>query len=437
MAAQRPLSFHDTGRQSPFRRQNSASPATMRQSTPSSSPTKNAYAPNRPSSLSPEKTSPFVRRPSQISPASSRPSSPFARPSSGLGTTQSPSRRPSNTSNDSRNDRDAPPSPRPLPSPSPRISPPAAKPEEEEAGDHPMKSPPAPSSPAIMRESLSPTPFDGPTDTPSKPEPPSQANLRPTIQRNVTSSTMSTIRPPPNFNTSSNNNHNMPSFNKSSPRPNTQPHSAAPGAARGGGGGGGGGYNHIPQPLLRSMRESFEVLDASNTGFLDPKSITNMLEQMGMDSSSSSLQEFFPASSSSQQQQQLTLARYLDTLSGPLKDLSDPDELQAAFEAFDVDDSGQIDLAELRRAILSTAAEPADDDFDFNLSEREIDGILGEFASRRAFGSKGLNAAGKKGGGRGEVFRYREFMASAVGGGAGDAGGGGESGGGEAIGVGA
>ncbi|KAI6870084.1 hypothetical protein KC338_g3165 [Hortaea werneckii] len=434
MAAQRPLSFHDTGRQSPFRRQNSASPATMRQSTPSSSPTKNAYAPNRPSSLSPEKTSPFVRRPSQISPASSRPTSPFARPSSGLGTPQSPSRRPSNTSNDSRNDRDAPPSPRPLPSLSPRISPPAAKPEEEEAGDHPMKSPPAPSSPAIMRESLSPTPFDGPTDTPSKPEPPSQANLRPTVQRNVTSSTMSTIRPPPNFNTSSKN--NIPSFNKSSPRPNAQPHSATRGAARsGGGGGGGGGYNHIPQPLLRSMRESFEVLDASNTGFLDPKSITNMLEQMGMDSSSSSLQEFFPASSSSQQQQQLTLARYLDTLSGPLKDLSDPDELQAAFEAFDVDDSGQIDLAELRRAILSTAAEPADDDFDFNLSERDIDGILGEFASRRAFGSKGLNAAGKKGGGRGEVFRYRDFMASAVGGGAGDAGGG--EGGGEAIGVGA
>ncbi|KAI6885626.1 hypothetical protein KC318_g15223 [Hortaea werneckii] len=431
MATQRPLSFHDTGRQSPFRRQNSASPATMRQSTLSSSPTKNAYAPNRPSSLSPEKTSPFVRRPSQISPASSRPSSPFARPSSGLGTPQSPSRRPSNTSNDSRNDRDAPPSPRPLPSPSPRISPPAAQSQEEGAGDHSMKSPPAPSSPAIMRESLSPTPFDGPTDTPSKPEPPSQANLRPTMQRNVTSSTMSTVRPPPTFNNSSDN--NMLSLNKPSPRPNAQPRSAAPGASRGGGGGG-GGYNHIPQPLLRSMRESFEVLDASNTGFLDPKSITNMLEQMGMDSSSRSLGEFFPPSSS-QQQQQLTLARYLDTLSGPLKDLSDPDELQAAFEAFDVDDSGQIDLAELRRAILSTAAEPADDDFDFNLSEREIDGILGEFASRRAFGSKGLNAAGKKGGGRGEVFRYRDFMASAGGGGAGDAGGG--EGGGEAIGVGA
>ncbi|EMC94763.1 hypothetical protein BAUCODRAFT_59070, partial [Baudoinia panamericana UAMH 10762] len=166
-----------------------------------------------------------------------------------------------------------------------------------------------------------------------------------------------------------------------------------------------GGYNHVPQPLLRSMRESFEVLDSSNSGTIDSAAVASMLEQMGMDNSAGSLRGFFPTNGSIQ----LNLARYLDILSGPLAELSHHDELSAAFEAFDVDDSGQIDVAELRRALVSTAPDPGEDAI--RLSEREIDGILGEFASRRHFGGKGVNAAKAKG----EVFRYRDFMANVSG----------------------
>ena len=84
--------------------------------------------------------------------------------------------------------------------------------------------------------------------------------------------------------------------------------------------------------------------------------------------------------------------------------------MEAAFEAWDVDDSGQIDLAELRQALMRTAE-------DDGLSEREIEGILGDFGGRRAFGAKGRGLEGK---GRGEVFRYREFMAGVMGGSVGE-----------------
>lgn len=85
----------------------------------------------------------------------------------------------------------------------------------------------------------------------------------------------------------------------------------------------------------------------------------------------------------------------------------------AAFSAFDVDDSGQIDLTELSNAVLMTAPELGEEDL--RMRESELDGILGEFSGRRVFGVKGTNVAK----GRGEVFRWREFVGAVSGGGSG------------------
>jgi Ca2+-binding EF-hand superfamily protein len=156
------------------------------------------------------------------------------------------------------------------------------------------------------------------------------------------------------------------------------------------------------------MRESFEVLDSSNSGTVSSAAISDMLSQLGLDNNPAALRDFFPPNGPGQ----LNLARYLDILSAPLADLSQPEELRAAFEAFDVDDSGQIDVSMLRDALLHTAPQPGEDMI--RLSEKEVDGVLAEFAGRRAFGSKGLNAAKNKG----DVFRYRDFMANVSGGGA-------------------
>ena len=163
------------------------------------------------------------------------------------------------------------------------------------------------------------------------------------------------------------------------------------------------------------MRESFEVLDTTNSGSISSAAIADMLSQLSLPSNPAALSEFFPPNFPSH----LNLARYLDTLSSPLASLSPAGELEAAFAAFDVDDSGQIDMAELRQAVLGTAPEVGEEDY--RMSEREVDGILGEFAGRRQFGAKGVNVAK----GKGEVFRWREFM-GAVNGGVGVEGQGGE-----------
>jgi hypothetical protein len=80
----------------------------------------------------------------------------------------------------------------------------------------------------------------------------------------------------------------------------------------------------------------------------------------------------------------------------------------SAFSAFDEDDSGQIDVKELRDALLHTAPEPGEKP----LTEREIDRVMGGFMGRRAFGKQQMGGMGK----RGEVFRYQEFVGSLAGG---------------------
>lgn len=63
---------------------------------------------------------------------------------------------------------------------------------------------------------------------------------------------------------------------------------------------------------------------------------------------------------------------------------------------------------------MNTAPEVGEEDY--RLSEREVESVMREFVGRRAFGApKGLGGGGK---GKGEVFRYREFMGALGGGGA-------------------
>ncbi len=96
---------------------------------------------------------------------------------------------------------------------------------------------------------------------------------------------------------------------------------------------------------------------------------------------------------------------FLNSLSNLLAPLSSQQELLNAFAAFDDDDSGQIDVAELRDALLHTSPEAGET----ALTEREIEKVMGNFMGRRAFG-KGV-------GKRGEVFKYQEFVGSIIGGG--------------------
>jgi hypothetical protein len=107
----------------------------------------------------------------------------------------------------------------------------------------------------------------------------------------------------------------------------------------------------------------------------------------------------------------MNLPTFLNTISSLLAPLSSRTELLNAFAAFDDDDSGQVDIAELRDALLHTSPEAGESP----LTEREVDEVLGGFSGRRAFGGKG-KSAGLNGVKRGEVFQYPEFVSSVMGG---------------------
>lgn len=104
----------------------------------------------------------------------------------------------------------------------------------------------------------------------------------------------------------------------------------------------------------------------------------------------------------------MTMALFMNSLATSLAALSPSSELLSAFSAFDDDDSGQIDLAELRDALLHTAPEPGER----ALTAPEIDQVMSGFTGRRAFSKNKAAGLGK----RGEVFKYQDFVSSIAGG---------------------
>jgi len=153
---------------------------------------------------------------------------------------------------------------------------------------------------------------------------------------------------------------------------------------------------------VRELRESFQILDRDSNGIVGREDVAEMLTQLGLPSTASDISPFFPPS----QSQSIALPTFLTSLSSILSSLSPPSELLSAFEAFDDDDSGQVDLAELRDALLHTTPELGD----APLTEREIDKIVSGFSGRRAFGKNSGLAK------RGEVFNYQAFVGALAGG---------------------
>ncbi|KAF2837906.1 hypothetical protein M501DRAFT_977285 [Patellaria atrata CBS 101060] len=219
-----------------------------------------------------------------------------------------------------------------------------------------------PSSSTVRPAGLSPAPSTAPTVTPYS----ATTRPRPSVPRTTTASTI------------------RPAHNPSDP------------------------LAHIPPALLHSMRESFAVLDRHNTGSITRDDVASMLGQLGLPDDAGSLDAYLGPSST------ITLPAYLNNLAVLLAPLSSASELSAAFSAFDVDDSGQIDVEELRDALMHTAPETGGR----GLGDREMERIMQGFTGRRAFGkdvARGL--------GRGEVFRYQEFVAAVRGGAGAGAGG--------------
>ncbi|KAI9844379.1 MAG: hypothetical protein M1838_002203 [Thelocarpon superellum] len=162
--------------------------------------------------------------------------------------------------------------------------------------------------------------------------------------------------------------------------------------------------SQLSAPQVRELREAFQLLDRNSDGVVERDDVVYMLNNLGQDATPANVAAFFPAGSAST----LSLPQYLTHLSALLAPLSPPEELLSAFAAFDEDDGGKIDRAELQEALLHTA--PDLPDGGRPLSEREIDKALSSFTARKMFG--------RQGGGRGDTFNYHDFLAAVSGKGA-------------------
>ena len=169
----------------------------------------------------------------------------------------------------------------------------------------------------------------------------------------------------------------------------------------------------LPPQLLYSMREAFSVLDSNSTGFITPGSVMETLSSLGLQDSINP-SSFFPPN----QAQQISLPQFLNSLANVLVTLSPQQELLNAFSAFDDDDSGQVDIAELKDALVNTAPDPGERP----LTNRDVDSALEGFTGRRVFARNAVGIAGVKSLGsgpskkNGDVFRYQEFVGNLKGG---------------------
>ncbi|KAI1115991.1 EF-hand [Nemania sp. NC0429] len=167
---------------------------------------------------------------------------------------------------------------------------------------------------------------------------------------------------------------------------------------------------------VRVLRDGFQIMDRDSDGAVNREDVVDMLTQLGLPAKASDVSQFFPPGGP----QTMSLAAFLNSIATSLVALSPASELLSAFSAFDDDDSGQVDLAELRDALLRTAPEPGER----TLAPAEVDKIIAGFSGRRAFSKSSMGMGGGGGGGgglgggprRGEVFRYQEFVNAVMGG---------------------
>ncbi|KAL2018894.1 hypothetical protein VTK56DRAFT_10261 [Thermocarpiscus australiensis] len=166
----------------------------------------------------------------------------------------------------------------------------------------------------------------------------------------------------------------------------------------------GSALSRLQPSQVRTLREGFQILDRDSDGAVTREDVIDMLNQLGLPSNAADVSQFFPTSAP----QTMTLATFLNSISASLAALSPSAELLSAFSAFDDDDSGQIDLAELRDALLNTAPEAGQQ----RLTAPDVDKVIAGFTGRRAFSKSKAGGLGK----RGEVFRYQDFVNTIFGG---------------------
>lgn len=172
--------------------------------------------------------------------------------------------------------------------------------------------------------------------------------------------------------------------------------------------------SRLPPAQVRELRESFQVLDRDNDGTITREDVAEMLISLGLDASRATTDAYYPPSLGSDA---INLPSYLNNIASLLEPFSSREELVNAFSAFDEDDSGQVDLEELKAALLDPALSGAGSD-GLKLTAQDIEDSVKGFTARKVFDAKSAkgNAHGQwTGGRRPDVLRYQDFVSNITG----------------------
>lgn len=136
-----------------------------------------------------------------------------------------------------------------------------------------------------------------------------------------------------------------------------------------------GQYSQITPAQAQEFREAFTLLDKDGDGTIGREDLTAMLISLGSREDDAGLggkvDEMLGDMPSP-----LNFAAFLTALSSHLCDITPREELLAAFAAFDEDDSGRVEVDELREALTSMGR---------RMSEDEAAQALHSFSNRRHF----------------------------------------------------
>ncbi|KAH8155634.1 uncharacterized protein LAJ45_00644 [Morchella importuna] len=154
-----------------------------------------------------------------------------------------------------------------------------------------------------------------------------------------------------------------------------------------------GAFTQLSSTQIQELKESFQMLDKDGDGVIGNDDLAAMLSSLGQEPTSSTLSAHLSSVPTP-----FNLASYLTHLSQHLSLLTPGPDLLSAFEAFDDNDDGTIDVAELKEALTGMGE---------RMSDEDVDRALKGFTKRRALARGAANHSSNYGG---EVFKYRDFV---------------------------
>ncbi|KAK9469746.1 hypothetical protein V1512DRAFT_200164 [Lipomyces arxii] len=116
-----------------------------------------------------------------------------------------------------------------------------------------------------------------------------------------------------------------------------------------------GAFTQLSQGQINQIKESFTMLDNDRDGVISANDLKIMLSSLGQNPSSQSVNDML-----AQMPSPLQFPAYLTSMSAILSRFSRKEQLVSAFSAFDEDDNGQADVAELKESLIDNGFEEAE-----------------------------------------------------------------------------